>query len=1222
MTCFSLSQRTIRQCVARTVLGLLLLGGSARAQEITFTGTELLGRPTAESITVGVIVDQPVELYIEYGVQPGVYLGTSATSTFAAGPIQVMLDGLSPDTQYYYRLRYRVPSSTDDPFAGEEHTFHTQRSPSSTFTFTIQTDSHQGYFGFYNANLYATTLANVLADQPDFHLDLGDAFSTDDATETEATVRTKYLNQRAYFSQVGHSVPLFLVLGNHENEEGWNLDDFGTQLEKSLPVLGANARKRYFVNPMPSDFYTGNEDNEIQQIDGDHLRGDYYAFEWGAALFVAIDPFWYTMTKPFAGSMGGEKDDEVVGNRWDWTLGERQYQWLKRTLEQSTATFKFVFAHQSTGGTSDYVRAGALGAKYCEWGGFNIDGTTWGFDSERPNWELPIHALMVENDVTAFFHGHDHVFAYEQLDGIVYQECPFAAASDYGTGFPSNASDYKGGVMVNDSGHVRVTVSPTDVKVDYVRAYLPGAGTNGTIGYSYTISPRPHDSRPQAKDDAVDTNEDTSTTIDVLANDSDPNPEDVLSVIGFTQPSHGRVTQNATRFVYQPNRDYCDETTPDRFRYVASDGRGGIDRAYVNVTVHCVDDPPIAVDDAASGNPDELLTVNVIANDNDVDHNLVPSSISILRDPSNGSAMGNVDGTISYQSRVAFTGSDSLDYQICDDAGLCDTATVRITIKCAGAEQCDDGNVCSTDACDVGGTCTHVTQNCNDNNACTVDACDASTGCTHATLDCTDGNACTVDACDASTGCTHSALNCNDGNACTVDACDASTGCTHAALNCNDDNLCTVDTCSPSTGCTYTALNCNDDNACTVDACSPSTGCTHAALNCYDDNACTVDACDPSTGCTHAALNCDDADPCTVDSCSPKGCVHVPMSCDDGNACTIDSCVAGTCAHREVDCGSDMCRQMTCNPSNGQCQGHGVDCDDGNPCTIDTCEATIGCVHKNGDAACDDGKSCTTNDHCIEGKCQGALVDCSAVGNECAKGICNENARPACIAQALTDGTPCSQGKCQQGQCVPVVVQGSGGAGGSTVGGGTGTGGTASSAGGSLAQAGQGTVGGASAATGGTRQSTAVGGASAATGGTQQSSAGSNSASTGGTAQNTGTGGTTEISSSSKPVQTESGGGSGEGNAGNTSTTVSSGGNQGTVAGTAGLSSVTTTAGATGIRTNAEHVGWSLGGSGCACSTTRGHSASVYFGLLAAGIAVGLRRRKRKFETRRPDRAA
>ncbi len=473
------------QCLL--VAALSLDGKVAQAATLGFLANELLGRPTDQSVTVHAVANKAVEAYVEYGTSSGAYSKSTATLTFTDGVINALVPGLTANTRYYYRLRYRDKSIGGAWLAGTQGVFQTKRSAQSTFTFTVQSDSHQGYASFYNAALYTVALQNQLADAPDFLFDLGDTVSLDGITENMQTVRQKYLNQRTYLDIVGKSAAVFLVLGNHENEEGWNLDDMGNNRAASLPVLGANARKRYFVNPIPDAFYSGNTDASVTEITGDHLKGDYYAFEWGDALFVAIDPFWYTMKKPFAGTLGGEKDDEVVGNRWDWTLGDQQYQWLRQTLEQSSAKYKFVFAHQLPGGLDDYGRGGALGAAYGEWGGNNTDGT-WGFGTKRPTWEQPIHQLMVENGVTIFFHGHDHIFAKEALDGIVYQECPHAANSGYGAGFATNQQDYADGVLVNNSGHLRVTVSPAQVTVAYVRAYLPGDGVNRSVAHSYSIA--------------------------------------------------------------------------------------------------------------------------------------------------------------------------------------------------------------------------------------------------------------------------------------------------------------------------------------------------------------------------------------------------------------------------------------------------------------------------------------------------------------------------------------------------------------------------------------------------------------------------------------------------------------------------------------------------------------------------------------------------------------
>jgi phosphodiesterase/alkaline phosphatase D-like protein len=181
--------------------------------------------------------------------------------------------------------------------------------------------------------------------------------------------------------------------------------------------------------------------------------------------------------------------DNVLGggsktqNRWEITHGDPQYQWLKQTLEQSTARWKFVFAHHVIG----TGRGGIEVAPFYEWGGKNDNGN-WGFATNRPAWAMPIHQLMVANHVTIFFQGHDHLFARQELDGVVYQELPEPADPTYTFW---NADAYTSGDRLPNTGYVRVDVSPFAVKVEYVKTYLPkdetAAHRNGEVAFSYTI---------------------------------------------------------------------------------------------------------------------------------------------------------------------------------------------------------------------------------------------------------------------------------------------------------------------------------------------------------------------------------------------------------------------------------------------------------------------------------------------------------------------------------------------------------------------------------------------------------------------------------------------------------------------------------------------------------------------------------------------------------------
>jgi phosphodiesterase/alkaline phosphatase D-like protein len=140
-----------------------------------WTHNIVLGRPTNQSITASVMFDTVAVFYLEYGTQSGLY--SAQTPVFNAQsntPEEVEISGLSGDTKYYYRLRYSVSSSTPNT-TGAEHIFHTQRAPGQGFTFTVEADEHL-YDKKGVASLYHLTLANQLADNPDFMLSLGDIF--------------------------------------------------------------------------------------------------------------------------------------------------------------------------------------------------------------------------------------------------------------------------------------------------------------------------------------------------------------------------------------------------------------------------------------------------------------------------------------------------------------------------------------------------------------------------------------------------------------------------------------------------------------------------------------------------------------------------------------------------------------------------------------------------------------------------------------------------------------------------------------------------------------------------------------------------------------------------------------------------------------------------------------------------------------------------------------
>jgi len=441
-----------------------------------FNGNVVLGNPTKNSISANIFTpDQSGTVYIGYGLnsqQPN--LLTSTFDLQASKPTVIDLTNLLPDTLYYYQLFVQL-KNTKGYLSMGERSFHTARAPGSGFVFTIQGDSHPERFKTqFDPGLYTRTLTTALSDQPDFHITLGDDFSVDTldpTTITQAQVAARYTLQRPFLGIIGASAPVFLTNGNHEQAARYLLD--GT--ENNVAVWAQNARNLYFTQPAPSDFYAGN----AEQVPFVGLLKNYFSWTWGDALFCVIDPYWSSPV-PVDNVFGGSSKRS---NLWDVTHGDAQYQWLKKTLESSTAKYKFVFAHHVLG----TGRGGVELASLWEWGGKDQSGA-YLFTQQRPSWPDPIHQLFVKNKVSIFFQGHDHIWVHQNLDGVTYQTISEPADPFYAL---YNSEAYIAGERFPNSGYTRVSVNPSQVKVEYVRTYLQGDETSSKISgksvFSYTL---------------------------------------------------------------------------------------------------------------------------------------------------------------------------------------------------------------------------------------------------------------------------------------------------------------------------------------------------------------------------------------------------------------------------------------------------------------------------------------------------------------------------------------------------------------------------------------------------------------------------------------------------------------------------------------------------------------------------------------------------------------
>lgn len=429
--------------VAATLLGALGQDGAGQRKggpppvfrvEVPESRLDVIaGAPTDKSIVLS--IRGASESKIELTLQDDRPRSISVPKVAAGKPVEVPISGLKAGRVYRY-----VAKQGDEKVEGQ---FTTARPRGGGFKFVVQADSHLDANS--DLRVYERTLGNMVADAPDFLVDLGDTFMVDKYKEYKDSLR-QYVAQRYWFSKVGSQMSVFLCLGNHDGETGWP-----SRGGEGITAWSQEQRETYFPVIRGGSFYTGAA-----------KKGLYYAWDWGDATFVVLDPFMATTRK--------SRNDE---DGWNWTLGREQFDWFERTLKASRSKFKFVFIHHLVGGFGGEARGGVEAADRFEWGGKEQ------FPQKRTGWAEPIHSLMVKYGVSAMFHGHDHLYVRQEKDGIVYMEVPQPSMARENATSSAEKYGYKTGKLLGSSGHIRVTVAGERAKIEYVKSLA--SSENGKV---------------------------------------------------------------------------------------------------------------------------------------------------------------------------------------------------------------------------------------------------------------------------------------------------------------------------------------------------------------------------------------------------------------------------------------------------------------------------------------------------------------------------------------------------------------------------------------------------------------------------------------------------------------------------------------------------------------------------------------------------------------------
>jgi large repetitive protein len=268
----------------------------------------------------------------------------------------------------------------------------------------------------------------------------------------------------------------------------------------------------------------------------------------------------------------------------------------------------------------------------------------------------------------------------------------------------ANDSDPNSGAMLVPSTVTVVTgpsdgsaiPNPTSGQV----TYTPDPGFTGTDQLTYTVADnlmltsnlatvtiqvfKP--AAPFANNENEATSPNKPIAIDILANDTDPNPGGMpvpSTVMVGTGPSHGSTSLDTITgdITYTPATGF---SGTDQFTYTVSDNFG-LTSNVATVIIQVTANAPVAKLDTAVTPVNTPVVINVLANDTDPNAGgaLIPTTIVIIADPGHGlTPMVNPGtGAITYTPDPGFLGTDQFTYTVNDNFGLTSNpATVTIQV--------------------------------------------------------------------------------------------------------------------------------------------------------------------------------------------------------------------------------------------------------------------------------------------------------------------------------------------------------------------------------------------------------------------------------------------------------------------------------------------------------------------------------------------------------------
>src|SRR5204863_6505800 len=213
--------------------------------------------------------------------------------------------------------------------------------------------------------------------------------------------------------------------------------------------------------------------------------------------------------------------------------------------------------------------------------------------------------------------------------------------------------------------------------------YTPAANYNGPDSFTFKANDGTADSNvatvtitvtavndaPVASSEAVATDEDTAKAITLAATDAEGSALTFTIVAG---PAHGTLSGTAPSVTYTPAANY---NVPDSFTYKPNHGTFPTRRSSDLITVHAVNDAPVASGETVATDEDTAKAITLAATDAEGS----TLTYAIVTGPVHGTLSGS-GPTVTYTPAANYNGPDSFTFKANDGSLDSNVAAVSLTV--------------------------------------------------------------------------------------------------------------------------------------------------------------------------------------------------------------------------------------------------------------------------------------------------------------------------------------------------------------------------------------------------------------------------------------------------------------------------------------------------------------------------------------------------------------